>query len=184
MLIIALCKNSNCLHRLQAELDSAIPSSSRQNPDHFPSISDIRALPYLHGCIQEAMRLYPVAANGPKRCTVSDIEYEGIKIPKGSTCTVALYSMFRQPWIDRAEEFLPERWDPSNPQEKELKAMLMPFGLGSRNCIGQNLAKVELSMISSFLLRFFEFKLLSEPNYENFLSMKATNVRVQVHVRK
>ena len=183
MMIIALCENPNCLRKLHDELDAAIPSSSRNNPDVFPSISEIKALPYLNWCLQEAMRLYPVVAMGSKRYTLSEIKHEGMILPKGSTCTLAYYSMFRQPWIDRANEFLPERWDPSNPQEKDLKTMMIPFALGSRNCIGQNLAKVELSMISAYLLRFFEFKLLSEPHFEVFLTMKATNVRVSSKIR-
>ena len=62
--------------------------------------------------------------------------------------------------------------------------MLMPFAIGSRNCIGQNLAKTELCMIASYLLRFFEFELLSEPGYELFLTMKASNVQVRVHPRE
>jgi cytochrome P450 len=62
--------------------------------------------------------------------------------------------------------------------------MLMPFALGSRNCIGQNLAKVELSMIAAYLLRFFEFELLSEPKFQIFLTMKACNVQMKAHIRE
>lgn len=83
-------------------------------------MATIRALPYLSGCIQESTRLYPVAT-ASRRQTLSEIQYEGITIPAGSTCTLAYYSMFRQPWIDQADKFLPERWSPDNPQEKELK---------------------------------------------------------------
>jgi hypothetical protein len=50
--------------------------------------------------------------------------------------------------------------------------------------VGQNLAKKELCMIASYLLRFFDFELLSEPVYQIFLTMKATNVRVKVHIRE
>lgn len=183
MMLVALARLPVVLSKLQAELDVAIPSSARVNIDHFPSTASIRALPYLSGCINEAMRLHPVGAAGSKRTTLSDIEHEGVLIPKGSTVILAFYSMYRQPWIDRAEEFLPERWDPSNPQEKELRAMLMPFVQGGRNCIGQNLAKVEIWLIAAYLLRFFEFELLSEPSYQIFLTMKAANVRVKAHLR-
>lgn len=184
MMVVALCKHPSALRKLQAELDTAIPSTARHDSSQLPSMAAIRALPFLSGCIQESMRLHSVVAVGSMRETLSDIEYEGISIPAGSTCTLAFHSMFRQPWIDRAEDFLPERWDPSNPQERELRAMMMPFALGSRNCIGQNLAKMELSMIAAYLLRFFEFELLSEPSFHIFLTMKATNVQVKAHVRE
>ena len=171
------------MRRLLNELDEAIPSDAIDDPgSHFPSISTIRSLPYLSACINEAMRLYPVVAVGSKRTTLSDIEYEGIVIPSGSLCTLAYYSMFRQPWIENPDQFLPERWISSN-QTDELREMLMPFALGSRNCIGQNLAKVELSLISSYLLRIFSFELVSEPHYEIFLTMKAKNARFKVSRR-
>jgi cytochrome P450 len=184
MMIIALCKHPAALLKLQVELDAAIPSTAREDISQYPSNAAVQALPYLSGCVQEAMRLHPVVAAGSSRSTLTEIEYEGVIVPKGSTCILAYHSMFRQPWIDRAEEYLPERWDPCNPQHKELKAMLMPFAQGSRNCIGQNLAKVELYMIASYLLRFFEFELLSEPEYQIFLTMKASNVRVRAHIRE
>ena len=184
MLIIALCRHPAALLTLQAELDAAIPASARLDSALYPPIATIRALPFLSACILEAMRLHPVVATGSKRCTLSEIEYEGVVIPKGATCTLAFYSMFRQPWILRPDCFLPERWLPGSPQEKELRAMMMPFSLGSRNCIGQNLAKVELSMIASYLLRFFRFTLHSEPDFHIFLTMKASNVRVTAQVRE
>jgi cytochrome P450 len=184
MMLVALARHPTVLRKLQSELDATIPSSARLDINQFPSSATIRSLPYLSGCINEAMRLFPVGGAGSKRITVSEIEYEGVVIPKGSTCVLAVHSMYRQPWIERVDEFLPERWETSNPQEKELRAMFMPFAHGGRNCIGQNLAKVELWLISAYLLRFFEFELLSEPSYQIFLTMKATNVRVKVHSRQ
>jgi cytochrome P450 len=183
MLFICLCQHPECKKSLQAELDNAIPSHARHDPTQYPSLSQLRSLPYLSHCIDEAMRLYPVVAVGSKRIASCDIEYHGITIPKGSMCTLLYYSMFRQSWITDPDKFIPERWADSSPQSKELRAMLMPFALGSRSCIGQNLAKIEIVMIASYLMRFFDFELISQPDYQIFLSMKALNVMMKVSSR-
>jgi cytochrome P450 len=149
----------------------------------FPSISELRALPFLSMCINEAMRLFPTIGAGSKRCPLTDVEYENLHIPKDSVCVIHYFSMFRPHWLDRPHEFVPERWEESGPHKEQLKALLMPFAVGGRNCIGQNLAKVELVMIAAYVLRFFDLELVGEPDYMIFLTMKATNVRVKVKVR-
>lgn len=63
-------------------------------------------------------------------------------------------------WQD-PEKFLPERWledDPFGEKEK-LKELFFPFALGKRNCVGQNLAKMELKLVLATLLRAFRFEL-------------------------
>lgn len=148
----------------------------------------MKSLPYLSYCIDEAIRLWPTIAIGSKRIALADIPYtdkqgKSCCIPKGSLCSLAFYVMFRESWIDNADEFVPERWSPTSSQSKELRSMLMPFALGTRNCIGQNLAKVEMATIAAYLLRFYSFELVSKPVYQIFLSMKATNVSMKVQTR-
>jgi cytochrome P450 len=61
--------------------------------------------------------------------------------------------------------------------------MLMPFNVGTRQCIGQNLAKMELAMVTAYLTRFFDFELLSEPSTDVFLTVKAHNVVCRIKSR-
>lgn len=177
-------KHPKVLAELRVELDSAIPSYSRHSFDQFPSVSTLMSLPWLDKCIKESMRLWSVIGVGPKRLLIQDIEYEGKVLPKGSVVHAAFHSMFRQSWIDRCDDFVPERWDESNPQVCELKCMFMPFNVGTRQCIGQNLAKMEIVMVVAYLVRFFEFELVSEPSVEIFLTVKATNVLFKVKSRQ
>jgi cytochrome P450 len=182
-LLLALVRHPEVLRKLQCELDALIPTASKHNSELFPTASALLNLPYLDMCIRESLRLWPVAGAGPKRILVQDVEYEGMTLPKGSIFHAHFYSMFRQPWIDRAEEFLPERWEETNPQLPHLKSMLMPFNVGTRQCIGQNLAKMELAMVTAYLTRFFDFELLSEPSTDVFLTVKAHNVVCRIKSR-
>ena len=50
--------------------------------------------------------------------------------------------------IADGDEFRPDRWLPSDPDAAKLAALFMPFSLGRRNCVGQNLAMLELKMVS------------------------------------
>lgn len=183
MMFVCICKNPEVKRKLQAELDGAIDKEAMNDKAKFPSISVLRSLPYLSMCINEAMRLFPTVGAGSKRCTLADIDYEGMHIPRGSVCVLHYFSMFRPHWLEKAHEFIPERWEEDAPHRDDLRSLLMPFATGGRNCIGQNLAKVELVMIAAYVLRFFDFELMGEPDYMIFLTMKATNVRVRVTQR-
>ena len=61
--------------------------------------------------------------------------------------------------------------------------MFMPFSVGRRNCIGQNLANVELVMIAAYMMRYYDFTLVSQPREELFLSFKAKDVMMEVQHR-
>ena len=100
-------------------------------------------LNYLSRVINEAMRLDPVLAQGILREMCEDMEHEGMRIPKGSTVVIHMYTLFRS-HISQPDEFLPDRWDEAHPEYALLKSLFMPFSLGKRNCIGMNLALLEM----------------------------------------
>ena len=129
------------------------------------------------------MRLWPVAGAGSGRVVQQDIEYKGMTIPKGTKCQIYFYAMFRQPWIDRPHEFIPERWSESNPQSQDLKDMLMPFSLGKRSCIGQNMAMQQLRLLVANLMLHYEFELAEKVKHEIFLTLKPQSLRMTVKAR-
>ena len=48
----------------------------------------------------------------------------------------------------------------------------MPFSLGKRACIGQNLAIMELRVILANVVRFFNFEALRDVELELFVTLK------------
>ena len=46
--------------------------------------------------------------------------------------------------ISQPDEFLPDRWDEAHPEYPLLKSLFVPFSVGKRNCIGMNLALLEM----------------------------------------
>ena len=181
-LILGMIRHPHVKIKLQAELDACISAEARHDHSKL-NFNEIAALPYLSQCIKESMRLWSVIGGGIIRVLTHDIHYEGYFLPRGSSVRSAVHSISRQPWIEKPDEFIPERWSDSNPQHAQLKEMFLPFGTGKRQCIGQNMAKVEVAMIAAYVLRFFDFKLLSEPVEQMFLTRKAVGISVEVQLR-
>jgi len=57
--------------------------------------------------------------------------------------------------------------------------MLIPFGLGPRNCIGQSLAKVVMAHVVGKLAKNFTLVLEQEPTPEYFVANKLFGGRVR-----
>ena len=99
-------------------------------------------LTYLTRVINEATRVNPVISSVLREMCM-DVEHEGMLIPKGSTVLVHFYALCHS-HISQPDEFLPDRWDEAHPEYSLLKSLFMPFSLGKRNCIGMNLALLEM----------------------------------------
>jgi cytochrome P450 len=64
-----------------------------------------------------------------------------------------------------------------------LEEISFPFALGKRNCVGQNLAKLELKMVLATVLRAFRFVLQTEVGQDYFLTLKPVNAYFKAFAR-
>jgi cytochrome P450 len=182
-LLYELARNPQKQKKLQQELDEYITPETC--PDGHPSLNQVTKMEYLNNCLRESMRLWPTAS-AAGRTVVNDIEYEGMVIPKGRFVQLNFYSMFRQPWINKPDEFIPERWsDQSDPQQlNDLKEMFMPFALGHRNCIGQNMAMLQLRILSANFFKYYEFELAHPEDVKLEVALLMKIERLEMRVRK
>jgi cytochrome P450 len=193
-----LGRHPEVVARLQAEIATVMPKepltgsklaagsgAQQQSLRHGDQklLSALCGLEYLNCCIKEAMRLWPVASIGSVRQLDKDMHWRGMLLPKGSSIRAHVFSMFRESWIDRPTEFLPERWSPENPQLPELKEMFIPFSLGKRACIGQNMAMFQLRIVAAYFLHNFDFTLVGEPDFEYFITLKPVDLFLSVKDR-
>jgi cytochrome P450 len=111
----------------------------------------------------ETLRMYPPAWIGARK-SIRTYEFAGQTVPGGAYVNYSswvshhLAHVFPEP-----EEFRPERFAPAAKAALP-KGAYVPFGAGSRICIGMRFGKLEIKAIASALLQRFEFEL--EPGYK------------------
>ncbi|KAK0579239.1 hypothetical protein LWI29_023276 [Acer saccharum] len=116
--------------------------------DRTPDYEMLNKMKQLTMVIQETLRLYPPVAV-VSREAFEDMIFGGINIPKGVNVWTLVLTLHTDPkiWGPDAYKFNPQRF--SNGSSTHL---YMPFGVGPRICLGQNLAMVELKMLMALLL--------------------------------
>jgi cytochrome P450 len=120
------------------------------------------AMPVLEMVMDETLRMYPPAWVGARR-SIEPFEFAGHTIPGGvpvnysSWASHHLADVFEQP-----EQFRPERFAPAAKAALP-KGAYVPFGGGSRICIGMRFGQLEVKAIATRLLSEFDFEL--EPGY-------------------
>ncbi|RYP10762.1 hypothetical protein DL764_000458 [Monosporascus ibericus] len=107
--------------------------------------SELKELPYITGVVNEGLRLAnPTPTRLPRICKDQDLRYEEWTIPKGTTISTTSQDIHSNPKIfPDPSEFRPERWD--NPVDRKFaNRYLMPWGRGTRLCLGMELAKIDI----------------------------------------
>ncbi|OAG42902.1 hypothetical protein AYO21_02853 [Fonsecaea monophora] len=153
--------------RLRDEIDQAWDGKSPLEA----GMLGIETCPYLHGAIQEALRLVPPAPNGMQRRLIRDTEIDGHFIPAGTLVSVNAWAAQRHAkHFTNPLDFVPERWIDSE-RDKEWNHVPMayiPFGIGSYLCIGRALAMQELRLIAVKLMREFDLELAPDFDHARF----------------
>ncbi len=120
--------------QLQAEAD-------RTGGDDALGLSAAESLSFTHQVLQEALRLYPPGWLITRRTLEAD-ELGGYPIAPRTDVFISPYMLHRHPafWSD-PEEFKPERFAGIDAAERH-KFSYIPFAVGPRHCIGENIAHV------------------------------------------
>jgi cytochrome P450 len=115
-------------------------------------------LPELEMVLDETLRLYPPAWIGPRK-SVQTFSFGGQEVPAGAYVNYCSWASHRLPDVwPEPEAFVPERFAP------EAKAALpkgayVPFGGGSRTCIGMRFGQLEIKAVVTLLLQRFRLEL-------------------------
>jgi len=88
-----------------------------------------------------------------------DVEFEGFRIPKNAHVIPLLHAVHMNPdtW-EEPEEFRPERFLSPDGTKVVKPEHFMPFGVGQRMCLGDNLAEKEFFLFFSTLMQHFDVK--------------------------
>ena len=137
---------------LTAELDDVLGGDP-------PSAADLDGarLPVLERTMKETLRRYPPAWIGPRR-TVRDVTIAGQPIPAGIAVHYCSWATHHLPELwDDPRAFNPDRFLPAAEQTLP-KGAFVPFGGGSRMCLGKRFGEFEIRALAAVLLQRFRFE--------------------------
>ncbi|XP_059197505.1 cytochrome P450 2U1 [Centropristis striata] len=139
--------------KVQAEIDEVIGTH------RVLSLTDKGTLPFTEATIMEVQRLTVAVPLAIPHMVSETTVFRGYTIPKGTVIVPNLWSVHRDPtqWDD-PDSFNPARFldNEGNVLRKEC---FIPFGIGRRVCMGEQLAKMELFLTVTSLLQAFRFRL-------------------------
>lgn len=176
--------NPPVVARLTAELKQAMP-----DPNIPASLQQLQHLPYLSAVISEGLRLsYGISHRMERSYPDRAFKYGDYVLPPNTSVSMTTMLIHDDPSIfPEPRKFIPERWLDSEQdqdslptpisndnayndggekplqqeqsQQQRLAKYLLPFGRGSRVCVGLNLAYAELYLALANIFRKFELEL-------------------------
>lgn len=163
MTLWLLSQNTEIRESLESQADEKVSGA-------MTTEEETRGLTGIAQAFQEAMRLYPPVYM-VNRTPIEDVNIGGYVLARSSLVLLSIWDIHRSEkyWKD------PLVFDPGRFSDENLSAMrrtFLPFGGGSRACIGKNLALMEGPMILGTILKHFRLDALK--NYTPKIETGAT----------
>jgi cytochrome P450 len=170
--------HAEAAERLQAEADAL-------NPVGNLGLDAAESLSFTHQVLQESLRLYPPGWLLSRRAIEAD-ELGGFPIAPRTDVLISPYMLHRHPqYWSEPEEFRPERFAGPDAEERHRFAYI-PFAVGPRHCIGENIAMFEMLVHMHAMTRRFRLtRATDEPiQFEAQINLRPrSNLMMTVHPR-
>lgn len=142
------------IHKLPSVREKLLEELDSLGDDPDPSI--IFRLPYLNAVCSEALRIYPVGMLTFPRVVKVPVSLMGYELEPETVVIGSIYLMHRREDLyPEPETFKPERF-----LERQFSPYeFVPFGNGSRRCIGAAFAQFEMKVALAKILSTLELKL-------------------------
>lgn len=150
-----LLQNPEIMEKVSQEIRQSFKNASEISADQVSNLS------YLNAVIEEGLRLCtPVALGLPRVVPAGGAEVSGHLLPGGTFVSCPGYASNRSSinFPNSPSTFDPTRWLPPSNPSKTSPSAFNPFSLGPRNCLGRNLAYLEMRLILAHLLWTFDFE--------------------------
>ncbi|XP_078573745.1 cytochrome P450 2U1-like [Branchiostoma floridae x Branchiostoma japonicum] len=150
--LLYMMLNPDIQEKVHQEIDSVLGQST-------PSYAQRSLLPYTTATLAEVQRMKPVAPLSVGHAPSRDTTLNGYNIPKEAIIMANLWSVHMDPKLfPEPNTFRPERFLDQDGNFVKHEA-LVPFSMGPRTCLGEQLAKMELFLLFVSLMQRFTFHL-------------------------
>jgi len=146
---------------IQAEIDTVLGS-------RIPLLEDRAKMPYTDAFIHEVLRHACIIYTLP-HATTEEVQFHGYTLPAGTSVYANVAWIMNDPeYWDKPEQFNPSRFIDENTGEFRKDERCIPFLVGKRYCLGQQLAQHELFLFLTGLLQSLSFSTpLPDPSMVN-----------------
>ncbi|KAF5963416.1 Isotrichodermin C-15 hydroxylase [Fusarium coicis] len=176
-----LLRNPEAYRRVVDEIRTAFKTEDEI------TLQGVSNLEYLLAVFNETLRMYPPVPTGlPRIVPKGGRAISGHWMPEGTSVSIPHWAAYhsRLNWIS-PYEFFPERWIGDGKFPEDNRDVMQPFSTGARNCIGQNLAIVEMKLIVARVLWNFDMELMADSlewNKQNtYLLWEKGAINVRLH---
>ncbi|KPM35295.1 hypothetical protein AK830_g11287 [Neonectria ditissima] len=186
-----LLKTPTSLQKLRDEIEDC---TAQGNLSEYPTFQESQQMPYLQAVIKEALRMHPATGLPLERVVPQGgTTISGRYFPAGTVVGINPWVEHRNPRIfgNDVDTFRPERWLEDDSRKISLmNRHWIPFGLGSRSCIGRHVSMLEISKVLPRLIRDFNFSLElasgegQDWETKGFWFVKPRDFRVRAEVRR
>ncbi|KAK2533735.1 cytochrome P450 2K4 [Columba guinea] len=150
--LLLMMKYPEIQRKIQEEMNHVI------EPGELPKLEDRKKMPYTDAVIHEIQRFANLVPMSVSRSTPADVNFRGYVIPKGTEIIPLLTSALK----DELHWKTPDQFNPSHFLDANgnfvRREAFIPFSIGRRACAGEGLAKMELFLFFTGLLRRFVFQ--------------------------
>ena len=152
-LFFYLSRNVAAYDRLCEEIRSHFPTSESV---HLGAI--LSSCTYFRACIDETLRMSPSIGTALVRTVLpGGTTIDGEHVPAGMSVGTGVYSIQHSAELGDPFVWRPERWLESDTHV--LRSSFNAFSAGLTACVGQSLARAELSLTIAYMLAGFDFRL-------------------------
>ncbi|RPA80078.1 cytochrome P450 [Ascobolus immersus RN42] len=157
--LFSLARNPDIYRKIRKEILTHFGTGTEKI-----SFESLKNCTYLRYTLQETLRLFPpVPINSRLAIRNTTLPRGGgpdesapVIVPKGQLIHYYPYELHRRKEVfgPDAEEFLPDRWDPSHPSYRKIGGWdYVPFNGGPRICLGQQFALTEAGYVVARLVQ-------------------------------
>ncbi|XP_041065794.1 cytochrome P450 26A1 [Carcharodon carcharias] len=162
-LVTFLALHPAVLQKVREELQEQGLLNSDATEDKQITIELLEQLKYTGSVIKETLRLSPPVPGG-FRVVLKTFVLNGYQIPKGWN---VIYSICDTHDVatnfSKKDEFNPDRFMEGCSEKDSCRFSYIPFGGGSRSCVGKEFAKILLKIFTVELVRGCDWELLNGP---------------------
>lgn len=155
MALWCLANTPEAQQSLYHEVCSALP----EGPQQPVTAEVINKMPFMKAVLKETLRLYPIGTE-VSRLIDRDMQLGGYHIPAGTQVDLNQWVQLRsERCFPEPTTFRPERWLRKHHLQQDVHPYLhIPFGHGTRMCIGRRFAEQDIFLSLVRLLQKFELR--------------------------